>query len=113
MSTAQASKAMPAVCNEGCGKQFEVKGFQTARLPGAVEKTFFTCPHCQHEYVAYYTDPEVRQLQDKIRRIQSQLQNPRANQAVVMKKIKKTQAEIKTGMDRVRASVVESDPHAR
>ncbi|WP_342477793.1 hypothetical protein NYE24_00610 [Paenibacillus sp. FSL H7-0350] len=105
MSTAQASKATPAICNEGCGEQFEVKGFDTASLPGAIEKTFFTCPHCQHEYIAFYTDPEVRQLQDKIRRIQSQLQNPQANQAVILKKIKQTQAAIKAGMDRVRAAV--------
>ncbi|WP_025708683.1 hypothetical protein [Paenibacillus graminis] len=107
MSTAQASKAIPAICNEGCGEQFEVKGFQTARLPGAVEKTYFNCPHCQREYVAYYTDSEVRQLQDKIRRIQSQLQNPRANQSVILKNIKKTQADIKAGMDRVRAAIAE------
>lgn len=105
MSTAQVSKAMPAICNEGCGKQFEVNGFQTARLPGAVEKTFFTCPHCQREYVAFYTDSEVRQLQDKMRRIQSQLQNPRADQAATLKKIKKTQASIKAGMDRVRSQI--------
>lgn len=105
MGAAQVSKAAPAICNEGCGEQFEVKGFQTARLPGAVEKTFFTCPHCLHEYIAFYTDLEVRQLQDKIRRIQSQIQSPRVNQAVIMKKIKKTQADIKAGMDRVRAAV--------
>ncbi|ASA22097.1 hypothetical protein [Paenibacillus donghaensis] len=111
MSTAQASKAIPAICNEGCGEQFEVKGFQKERLPGAVEKTFFTCPHCQREYVAFYTDTEVRQLQDKIRRIQSQLQNPRADQAATLKKIKKTQASIKAGMDRVRVAVEGGNQH--
>ncbi|OMD32640.1 hypothetical protein [Paenibacillus odorifer] len=105
MSTTQTSKAMPAICNEGCNNQFEVNGFQTARLPGAIEKTYFICPHCKHEYVAFYTDSEVRQLQDKIRRIQSQLQNPRADQTSTLKKIKKTQASIKAGMDRVRAAV--------
>jgi hypothetical protein len=105
LSTTQTSKSMPAICNEGCNKQFEVNGFQTARLPGAIEKTYFTCPHCQREYVAFYTDLEVRDLQAKIRRVQTKLQNPRVDQAAILKQVKDIQGQIKAGMDRVRAAV--------
>jgi transcription elongation factor Elf1 len=105
LSTTPTNKAMPAICNEGCNKQFEVNGFQTARLPGAIEKTYFTCPHCKHEYVAFYTDLEVRDLQAKIRRVQTKLQNPRVDQAETLKQVKDLQAQIKEGMDRVKAKV--------
>ena len=105
MGTLSNNKAMPAICNEGCNKQFEVNGFQTARLSGAIEKTYFVCPHCKHEYVAFYTDLEVRELQAKIRRVQTKLQNPRVDQAATLKQVKDIQAQIKAGMDRVRAVV--------
>lgn len=105
MSAVQSIKSMPAICNEGCNKQFEVKGFQTARLPGAIEKTHFNCPHCKHEYVAFYTDLEVRELQAKIRRLQTKLQSPRVDQAATLNQIKDIQAQIKAGMDRVKANV--------
>ncbi|WP_339814556.1 hypothetical protein [Paenibacillus sp. FSL R5-0928] len=106
MSTERNNKAMPAICNEGCNKQFEVNGFQTARLPGAIEKTYFICPHCKHEYVAFYTDLEVRELQAKIRRVQTKLQNPRVDQAETLKQFKYIQDQIKAGMDRVRLTIV-------
>ncbi|MBY3623722.1 hypothetical protein HGO21_29860 [Acinetobacter sp. CUI P1] len=105
MSDERNTKAMPAICNEGCNKQFEVNGFQTARLPGAIERTYFACPHCKHEYVAFYTDLEVRELQAKIRRVQTKLQNPRVDQAATLKQVKDIQAQIKVGMDRVRANI--------
>lgn len=105
MSTERNIKTMPAICNEGCNKKFEVNGFQTARLLGAIEKTYFICPHCNHEYVAFYTDLEVRGLQAKIRRVQTKLQNPRVDQAATLKQVKDIQAEIKAGMNRVRAII--------
>jgi len=105
MSAKRNVKAMPAICNEGCSKQFEVNGFQTVRLPDAVEKTYFTCPHCKHEYVAFYTDLEVRDLQAKIRRVQTKLHNPRVDQVATVQQVKDMQAQIKAGMDRVRAQV--------
>ncbi|MEK3658159.1 hypothetical protein NSQ29_01190 [Paenibacillus sp. FSL F4-0236] len=105
MSAVQSIKSMPAICNEGCNKQFEVNDFQTARLPGAIERTYFACPHCKHEYVAFYTDLEVRELQAKIRRVQAKLQNPSVDQAATLKQVKDIQAQIKAGMDRVKAKV--------
>ncbi|OME45310.1 hypothetical protein BSK59_32940 [Paenibacillus odorifer] len=105
MRTERNIKTMPAICNEGCNNQFEVNGFQTARLPGAIEKTYFICPHCKREYVAFYTDLEVRELQAKIRRVQTKLQNPRVDQAATLKQVKDIQAQIKAGMDRIRVAV--------
>ena len=61
-----------ATCNESCKRTFELTEFLTDCLPDTVEKTYFLCPHCQHEYVAYYTDAEIRELQEEIRKIDRQ-----------------------------------------
>lgn len=62
-------------CDAGCKQQFTIHDFQHSNLDGGVEKTFFTCPHCQHEYVALYTDEEIRNLQEKFRKVQSKFAN--------------------------------------
>ena len=38
-------------------------------MPKGIRKTFFTCPHCSKEYIAFYTDREIRDLQAKMRRV--------------------------------------------
>jgi hypothetical protein len=50
-----------------CQHEFQVDGFPIEDMPDGVEKTYFECPHCKREYVAFYTDPEIRELQAKIR----------------------------------------------
>lgn len=58
---------MLAICNEGCEKEFQIDKFETKHMDNEVEKTYFECPYCKREYVAFYTDPEIRELQAKIR----------------------------------------------
>ena len=65
-------KPILATCNESCKRTLEVTEFLTDCLPDNVEITYFLCPHCGHEYVAYYTDAEIRELQEQIRKIDRQ-----------------------------------------
>ena len=78
-------KPILATCNESCKRTFELTEFLTSEISDVlcikegvavkhsdVEKTYFLCPHCQHEYVAYYTDVEIRELQEQIRKIDRQ-----------------------------------------
>lgn len=58
---------MQVVCDAGCKQQFDVKGLLQSNLTGGVKKAFFVCPHCQQQYVSYYTDKEIRKLQEKVR----------------------------------------------
>ena len=58
------TKPMKVTCNESCNKTFALTKFLTQKLDGGIEKVYFVCPHCQHEYVAYYTDAEIRGLQE-------------------------------------------------
>ena len=66
------TKPMKVTCNESCHKTFTLTKFLTQKLDGGVEKVYFVCPHCLHEYVAYYTDAEIRELQEQIRKIDRQ-----------------------------------------
>lgn len=58
-----------AKCNKSCGHRWYVKHFANTKLSGTVEKISFTCPNCKREYVGYYTDQHVRELQGKMREL--------------------------------------------
>lgn len=55
--------------DKGCGEEFRVARFTVDNLVDGVEKTYFRCPHCEKEYVAFYTDKEIRRKQQAIRRV--------------------------------------------
>ncbi|RUT48615.1 hypothetical protein EJP82_01350 [Paenibacillus anaericanus] len=92
-------------CNAGCQKEFEVKSFKTAKLPDKVEKTYFNCPHCDHEYLVHYTDIEIRKLQARIRRVQKRFADPNDNHEDAARKEAEIQALIKEKMDALRLEV--------
>ncbi|WP_337034763.1 hypothetical protein [Paenibacillus illinoisensis] len=75
--------SIPALCNEGCNKQFTVDGFDIEQLNDGVEKTYFECPHCKHRYVAYYTDPEIRKVQSIIRNLGQNNQTTRGIEIIL------------------------------
>lgn len=99
-------------CNAGCQKEFEVKAFKTVKLPDKVEKTFFTCTHCDHEYLVHYTDTETRELQAKIRRVQQRFANPRADHAKAARQEARIQIQIKEKMDTLRQRIEGGEVHA-
>ena len=97
-----------AVCDAGCGKQFNVSQLEQVMLDAEVEKTFFTCPHCQHEYVAFYTDAEIRELQENVRKVQRRYANPNCNVKAAIKKERRLKEQIKVKMDQLRARIERS-----
>ena len=125
------NKPMQAVCNAGCGKEFTLNGFTTLKLPlplevagadveingdvegqgigeGDIEKVYFLCPHCLHEYVVFYADTEIRALQGKIRKVDRRIGKPHYDQRVANKIHAKLMAEIQGKMARLKA-IVESE----
>ncbi|MEK4273115.1 hypothetical protein [Paenibacillus sp. FSL R7-0026] len=58
--------SVSTICDEGCTQEFTVTSLEIEQMNDGVEKTYFDCPHCKKRYVAYYTDPEIRKLQDEI-----------------------------------------------
>ena len=94
-----------AICNSGCNKQFNITEMPTIKLGNDIEKTYFTCSHCQHEYVAYYSDEEIRKLQARIRRVQKRFADPNDNHQDAEKKEAALKEQIKQKMDELRKRV--------
>ena len=78
---------------DGCNQEFNLEKLEVAKLDNEVEKTYFTCPHCGKEYVAFYTDPTIRRKQEKIRRLYSPY------------KIEKLKNEIAEDMKKIRSEI--------
>lgn len=93
---------MSTHCDSGCGKGFDFEDFSHELLPDGMEKTFFTCPHCGREYVAFYTDEEIRKLQARIRRVQRRFADPEDNHEDAARKEAELKAQIKEKMDVLR-----------
>jgi len=93
------------VCDAGCKEQFTIHNLQQEHLSDGVEKSFFTCPHCQHEYVAFYTDAEIRELQEQVQKVQRRYANPKCNVKAAIKQESKLKQQIKAKMDALRARI--------
>ena len=63
-----ANEPIPAHCDSGCQKNFSITKFRKRKVKHGIEKHFFRCPHCKHEYVNYYASPETIKLQKEMRR---------------------------------------------
>ncbi|AZS16465.1 hypothetical protein [Paenibacillus lutimineralis] len=103
---------MKAFCDASCQQSFELEDFQTVRIGDGVDKVYFVCPHCKQEYVAFYTNPEIRKLQAKIRNVLGRTVDPRASlteaikqEKKIQKQIAKIKSEIKEKMDVLRARI--------
>lgn len=88
-------KGINAYCNENCQKQFGVNKFDTKRIDDDIEKTYFLCPHCNHEYAVYFTDEAVRKLQKKLRIIYRKIIDPNSDRKKMLLQEKMTRKRIK------------------
>ncbi len=87
------SKPILAKCDGkgGCGKEFRVTKLELDKLNGGIEKTYFCCPRCNKEYIAFYTDRNIRRKQAKIRTLTD------------LEAISKLKQEIGRDMDKLKA----------
>lgn len=96
---------MKTNCDAGCQKSFEFEDFSTDKLGGGIEKVYFVCPHCDKEYVAFYTDDEIRKLQTRIRRVQRRFSDPNDNHEDAAKKEADLKQQIKEKMGVLRVKI--------
>ncbi|PAD73895.1 hypothetical protein CHH67_18845 [Paenibacillus campinasensis] len=96
---------MKTHCDAGCQKAFTLDHFQQEKLNDGIEKTFYCCPHCGQQYVAFYADEEIRKLQARIRRVQKRFADPADKHEDAARKEAELQALIKEKMDALRARV--------
>lgn len=92
-------------CDAGCQKAFTFDDYSFKQLHDGIEKIYSSCPHCGHEYTAFYTDVEIRKLQERIRRVQRRFANPSDNHEDAAKKEAELQQRIKEKMDALRQGV--------
>lgn len=88
-------------CDAGCGGWFTVE-LMTIYCDDDIYKTCFYCPLCGHEYIAFYADDDVRELQRKMRDAQQQFADPWANHVAASKIEAELKAAIKEKMDELR-----------
>lgn len=63
------AEPMGAICNEGCGEQFTFNKLKTKTIK-RIDKIYFNCTHCNHEYTVYYANAETKKLQKDMRNLQ-------------------------------------------
>lgn len=66
---------MQVTCDD-CQEVYTLE-IQVAHLDDGIEKNFFTCPHCNHEYIAYCTDSNVRNKQNIMKSLWYKLRTTR------------------------------------
>lgn len=84
----------------GCGEEFRIARLTVDNLRDGVEKSYFRCPHCDKEYLLFYTDKEIRRKQKAIRRVT----NPYL--------LKKKRKEIAADMAALREKVEAGNAHS-
>jgi transcription elongation factor Elf1 len=69
------TKPILATCDAGCKKEFRISKFKTKKVKNGIEKTYFKCPHCKHEYIAFYASAETLKLQKEMRKLYVKMRN--------------------------------------
>ena len=80
---------MLAICDgeKGCNQEFNLDKFDIKYMDDGIEKTYFKCPNCGKEFIAFYTDEAIRSKQKKIRKLNddSKVERLRKHIAIDMK----------------------------
>lgn len=95
------NKPLAAHCDAGCKKEFIITRIHTKKVKNGIEKNFFKCPHCKHEYVTYYANAETLELQKEMRKLHVSMLGKSYVQFKFEEDLLKT--KIKQSMDDARA----------
>lgn len=103
------NKPIATHCNAGCKKEFTITRFRTKKVKRGIEKTFFLCPHCKQEYVAYYASVETLKLQKDMRKLHVEMRGTYGTEEGYAFELQeaKLKATIKRSMDEARATATE------
>jgi transcription elongation factor Elf1 len=101
-----ANKAPVKAKCDSCDNDFEVE-MKTESIGETVEKNFFTCSHCDKEYVSYYMDQSIRKKQSDLKMLWRNIRSATTakNYNKLQKKIDVLQNEIKEDLKRLRETI--------
>lgn len=94
---------MKTICDAGCKKEFVINKFNNRKVKNGIDKIYFKCPHCKHEYLAYYSSEETKKLQKEMRQLHVKMQNGISD--VLINHEQELKAKIKQSMDEARRIV--------
>lgn len=97
-----AKKTIETYCNESCNQPFTIKQMKTSKLHKGIEKTYFNCPHCKHEYTCFYTNKDIRKLQSEMRALHRKMKWSNENE---LEKLEQDEARLKEFIAHSMASV--------
>ncbi|MED0704936.1 hypothetical protein [Aneurinibacillus aneurinilyticus] len=60
-------------CNK-CKGDFVINTIKLEKFNGGIERNYFTCPHCQEQYTAFYTNQKVRKNQTEMAALRWKIQ---------------------------------------
>ena len=101
---------MTKVMCDACFQMIEVGGYETATVERDIQKLFFNCPECGHEYLIRYDNAKARTLMAAQRKIygrQGSLLEPN-----IGKRYERNKAEIKRICDELKARYAGDVPDA-
>ncbi|MBG0962458.1 transglycosylase [Bacillus sp. SRB1LM] len=104
-------KPVKAKC-EACEHVFRVQ-MLIARLPNRVDKHYIICPSCKTEFVSYYSNREMRQLQKEISKLYEYFRKCYTDKQVKVNqaKIDKKDMEFKWLRDKLRTEIEKELPN--
>lgn len=95
---------MNVICDD-CQKEYEIE-MRIEQIDG-IEKNYFTCPHCDKEYVAFCTNQSVRVKQAEMKMLYRKLNGARTKSQFrsIQDKLDKLEKKIKTEMESLKKSL--------
>lgn len=91
---------MEAICNLGCRRKFVVSSLNTDHIGNGIEKTYFICPLCGKQYICFYTNEEIRRIQQDIAKSKN-ISNTRKLQKINKSKMEELKKRIEEkGVDK-------------
>lgn len=101
------------MCDE-CGTMTLVKGCSKIRKhDDGIREHYIKCPRCRTEYTSYYTNADIRRMQQKVKKLFALRRNLNKESAIDLytKKIKVAQTELQAAMLQLKEEM--STPHPK
>ncbi len=96
---------LKSTCDK-CGEEFEIE--VKTELIKNIEKTYFTCPHCKNEYIAFCTNQSVRRKQAEMKMLHKEARRAKTLRQLekIQLKIENLEVQAKSEMEELKKSLL-------
>lgn len=95
------------VACQRCKNDFVMGQLKQAPSVNEVERVYFSCPHCQADYTAYYTNQKIRDRQAEINELNKKVHNAQSDKTKerYIKQIESLTRQNKREMEQLRKEI--------